>query len=1173
MQDKNLGWKLAFIGLVIVWAVYQIWPPDKKLKGGIDLVGGYSLLYEIDTTGLKSTAGLASRVMERLKQRVDPDGVRNLVWRPVGDTRLEIQMPFPSRETIEARKRFKDALDQLVDTNINIGELERILGLPKEVRSAKITGLIRGIEPRRKLLEEIVRVYDAWREAQISGDLDKARGLQEDYEGLLDELLATNIDVNELSSVLELDVNLKERKERLDEIINRYPYRRPLIEQVIARYSEWSKVKGPLDNPEDLMRLLRGQGVLEFHILPVPSADNPNEFADYIKRLEERGPRVRPDDEFAWYEIAKPDAITVGIRRKWNNKWWVLAYYKDPDKVLDRSKPDWKLVEAFPTRDSNGMPAVGFEFNDVGASYFLELTRNNIGKPLCIILDGKAISAPRINSAISKHGIIEGRFTDEEIRYLVNTLNAGSLDARLKDTPIAIRSIGPSLGEDNRRAGFKASLYALIAVVAFMAIYYLWAGLIADFALFMNLLLLLGLMAALEATFTMAGIAGVILTLGMAVDANVLIYERMREESEKIQSLKLIIKNGYDKALSTILDANITTLITCVILYYIGTEEIKGFALTLGIGLVVNMFTALFVTRVIFNFLAKYNVIKSLPMLRLIGNPKVDWLAKQRYFWTLSFGLIVAALVLFPLKGKEKYDIEFRGGTAVQIKLKSAGLLDISKVRELIKQAGDELAASSRYIDTIKITPVEGRENTFILKFNGISVDRLEAAILSFMEDKIEKGSLEIIDSKTISFKLNLPSSVKVDIKELREILGELKSKINDTGLQLAAAQVQSVGTDNLRYEIVTVATAERLIIDAIVSKLGPYLDIQLPIRFSSDIKYYPIMKKSLREVVGDSSVPGYFPDCIGGVAFVVDGLDPASTTDIIRNRIASMRLQPDFENLQWRRFEVIGIKPASGQDLINTPDDKIRYTKVAIVVYDPNYLYDEDPVAWEEHLVKPELRLIKESLSRTSPLEQVTQFAAQVAHQARNSAILALLVAFFAMVVYLWIRFGTARHGIAAIIALLHDVCVAIAFFMIATLLYNTAIGKALMLDDFKINLAVVAAILTIIGYSVNDTIVVYDRIRENKGKREIISADIINRSINQTLSRTVLTSLTTLIVMIILYIWGGEGVHGFSYVMIIGIVSGTYSSIAIASPLLIGWFGTLFRGSGSQRSAGDSL
>ncbi len=1159
MQDKNLYWKLAFTVLVILWSVYQIYPPSKQLKGGIDLVGGYSLLYEIDTTGLKNTSNLSTRVMERLKQRVDPDGVRNLIWRPVGDTRLEIQMPLPPKQTIEMRKKFRAAMDALVATNVKISELERALNLKGKQREQALAKLIRGVHERKKILQAIEKAYDAWMQARRSKkDPVIVSDLEQNYEAELDKLLATNFDIKNFNDTLELDLGLTTRKKALEKIKRKYPSRVALIDNAIKAYTEWSKVKGPLDNPADLMRLLRGQGVLEFHILATSSVENPDEFADYIKRLEEKGPRVRPEDEFAWYEVEKPDAIKAGIKRQWGGKWWVLAYYKDPMKVLDNSKPDWKLTEAYPTRDANGMPAVGFEFNDVGASYFLELTRNNLKRYLCIVLDGKAISAPMIQSAISKRGIITGKFTDEDIKYMVSTLNAGSLDARLKDTPIAVHSIGPSLGQDNRRAGMRAAIYGLIAVVAFMTIYYLWAGLIADFALAMNLLMLLAVMAALEATFTMAGIAGVILTMGMAVDANVLIYERMREESSKVQSLRLIIKNGYDKALSTIVDANVTTLITSVVLYYIGTEEIKGFALVLALGLVINMFTALFVTRVAFSLLVQWKVIKSLPMLQFFKKPSVNWMGKQKYFWLVSISLIVIGLITFPARGQDKYGIEFRGGTSMQIELKKPGLLGIKQVREKVAQAGQELISSGDAIEQTKLAPIPQRKDAYTLKFKNISARRLEAALISFMEDYLEKGSLKIVDSETIVFKVKSLPKGHLSRDDVKALIKKVADDTRKTGKDLAIAQVQSVGTKKTQFEIVTVATAQQLVIDAILSTLGPDLNIQQAIKFDPDIKVYPIVKKSLRDVIGDPKAPGYVPDYLGGVAFVVDKLDPAITTPKLRDRIIAMRLQPDFAKLQWRDFDIIGLTPAAGQDVVHLPDDKIKYTRVAVVVTDPNYLYDEDPKLWRSGLVEPELNLLQEALSRTSELQKVTQFAAQVAEQARNAAFLALIVAFGAIIMYLWVRFGTPRHGVAAIIALLHDVTIAVAFVMLAEYFYDTVIGKALMLSDFKINLAMIAAFLTVIGYSVNDTIVVYDRIRENKGKLREITPTIINESINQTLSRTILTSLTTLLVMVILYIFGGEGAHGFSYVMIIGTMVGTYSSIAIASPLLIGWLGS---------------
>ncbi len=1154
MQDRNLYWKLALIVLVVVWGYFAIYPPSETLKGGIDLVGGNSLLYEIDTTGLAETRDLSTKVMQRLKQRVDPEGVMNLVWRPVGDTRLEIQMPLPSKDAKDRRKAYQDAVETLRATNVNIAEMEQVLSLSGAERQEKLMRLVRDVPARKTLLPEIDKAFDAWQQAMAAKkDKGTTDGLLQKYEKLLDKLLATNIDLNSLNEALGMTGG--ERAKGLQAIYEKFPERKALTDKVVETYSKWSEKKGTLEDPADLQRLLRGAGVLEFHILASGSSDNPEQFNEYKKRLQDRGPRVRPDDEFAWYEVPKEDSIHGGIRMQWGGKWWVLAYYKDPMKVLNKSRPDWKLTEAYPTRDQNGLPAVGFEFNEIGAGYFLDLTRNNIGQALCIILDDKAYSAPVIRSAISNRGVIEGKFTQEEVNYLVSTLSAGSLDARLKDTPISVNSIGPSLGKDNRDAGFHAAVIGLIAIVSFMLIYYMWAGFIANCALFLNILLLLAVMAALQATFTMAGIAGVILTIGMAVDANVLIFERMREEKEKLQSLRLIIKNGFDRALPTILDSNITTIISCVVLYYIGTEEIKGFALTLGLGLVINIFAAVFVTKIIFNLLAKWGVIKSLPMLHLFRRPNINWMGKQKVFWGISLIFVAIGLITLPIRGSDAYDIEFKGGTSVQIEQKEKGKLDTEQVREHVRLAGESLIKTAAPFEQARLTADPQQKNLYTVKFENLSGRRFDAVLLSFMEDEIEKGSIDIRDKNTANFKIRPERKMTEQqvAAELKRVAGEIRK----TGQALRDSQIQSVGTENKDFEIVTTASSQRLVIDAIVETMGQYLNIQQPVKYDPNVKTYPVTRKRLGENIGEPKAPGYVPEFLGGVVFVADQLEPAVTLKQLKDRVIAMRLQPDFEKHAWRNFELVGLTAAPGQNLLTLPESEIKYNRVAMVVVDPNTMYDEDESTWKAGLVQPELKLLGEALSRASELQRVTQFAGQVAKQAKIAALLALIISFIAITMYLWVRFGTLRHGIAANIATCHDVLTCLGFVMISYWLSQTSIGRALLVHDYKLNLTIVAAILTLIGYSVNDTIIVFDRIRENQGKLKEITPAIINNSINQTLSRTVLTSSTVLLVMIIMYIWGGEGAQSFCYVMMLGAFFGCYSSVAIASPLLLGWKG----------------
>ncbi|MBQ3933678.1 MAG: protein translocase subunit SecD, partial [Elusimicrobiaceae bacterium] len=263
------------------------------------------------------------------------------------------------------------------------------------------------------------------------------------------------------------------------------------------------------------------------------------------------------------------------------------------------------LEDARVTAGEYGYPAVSFQFNSDGAKKFGNLTGANIGKQLAIVLDNTVQSAPNIQSRISAQGQITGQFKMEEARQLAIVLRAGALPA-----PVSIiekRVIGPGLGEDSIKSGLTASAIGFIFIVLFMTIYYRAGGFIASIALVLNLIFLVALMAYFSATLTLPGIAGIILSLAMAVDANVLILERMREEKDKGQTLPLVIKEGYDKAWSAIFDSNLTTWIASILLFQFGTGPVKGFALTLTLGLFVGVFTSVFVTRAIYEFVLTSN--------------------------------------------------------------------------------------------------------------------------------------------------------------------------------------------------------------------------------------------------------------------------------------------------------------------------------------------------------------------------------------------------------------------------------------------------------------------------------------------------------------------------------------------------------------------------------------
>jgi preprotein translocase subunit SecD len=256
-------------------------------------------------------------------------------------------------------------------------------------------------------------------------------------------------------------------------------------------------------------------------------------------------------------------------------------------------------------------PNISIAFNSTGAKLFEQITTNNVNKRLAIILDDNVYSAPNINEPIAGGSAqITGRFTMQEARDLAIVLRSGSLPAPLK--MLQNVTVGPSLGKDSIDAGVKAGLIGAILVIIFMIAYYKMSGLIADFALALNIVYLIGVLSAFSATLTLPGIAGIILAVGMAVDSNVLMFERIREELRVGKTPRAAIDSGYDKAFWTIFDSHVTTLITAVVLFQFGTGPIKGFAVTLGWGVFINLFTALVGTKTVFDLITTRSEVKRL---------------------------------------------------------------------------------------------------------------------------------------------------------------------------------------------------------------------------------------------------------------------------------------------------------------------------------------------------------------------------------------------------------------------------------------------------------------------------------------------------------------------------------------------------------------------------------
>jgi SecD/SecF fusion protein len=680
-----------------------------NLHPGIDMVGGTSLLYEIKAPEhTTANNNLAEQVMESLKKRVDPLGQRNLVWRPQGNTRLEIQMPLSAKNDNAKDKRaaFDVAQRKLADTNVRLDAVtDAIEKMTGDARRDRINQLAMGSQKRAEVFGAMASTWDQIQAAQKAKNFSVVADKQDDYDKLRAQVESTNIDVTDLSQ--KLDSAADDAKKAQDAIdaakaaTPGFPQRLAALDGFAAAYKDFKSVASSIDSAADLKNLLRGSGVLEFHIL-VTDPTLP-EVAAMRERLTKTGPRPQARDTMEWVQADQPEEFADrggSITAMYNGKLYVLVSTEPAQELINgEGIKHWALERAFPTSGQYGETIVGFEFDPQGAQYFSELTRININKPLGIVLDDKLISAPNIHSQIGKSGTIDGGskgFSPSELNYLINTLNAGSLPAQLADEPISERTVGPQLGADNLRAGLHSCFFGLIVVGVFLVCYYYISGIVAFFAVLMNLVLILGVMAMLNATFTLPGVAGIVLTIGAAVDANVLIFERLREEQQRGLSLRMALRNAYDRAFSTIVDSNMTTVITSLVLCWIGSEEVKGFGITLLIGLVSSLFTALFVTKTIFGIMIdKFGVtdLSSLPLTfpkwdRLL-HPNIDWMAKVPYFIACSIlFMVVGGWSFFHYFGKhEILDIEFAGGTSVQFQLKQP--MKLEEVRSMVAAIGE----------------------------------------------------------------------------------------------------------------------------------------------------------------------------------------------------------------------------------------------------------------------------------------------------------------------------------------------------------------------------------------------------------------------------------------------------------------------------------------------------
>ncbi len=811
--------------------------------------------------------------------------------------------------------------------------------------------------------------------------------------------------------------------------------------------------------------------------------------------------------------------------------------------------------------DQRGGLAVDFSFDAEGGRKFGELTGRNLPdttidffRHLGIILDNVMLSAPTINSTIYGQGQISGTFTAPEIEFLIGVLNAGSLPASLRPEPISQQRISSQLGDDTIRSGTLAIIISTVSVLVFMAVYYRFAGIVADVAVVLNMIVTVAFMILIKAAFTLPGLAGLVLTVGMAVDANVLIYERMREETERGASLRMAIRNGYSRAMATIIDSHVTTLASAVVLYMVGTDQIKGFAVTLIIGLLMSLFTAVYVSRVIFDVAERKRWLTKLNFMHLIGHTNIDFIRWRTPAIIGSLVIIAVGVVATVARGPELLDIDFTGGSSVQVLFAEKKPHDIAAVRDAVAELPD-VAVSSVGEDRLAFK-VDTSEPD-IKKVQALLQEKFPGELRTY---QMSIGPLAMIEAK--------PAEPAKDEAPKDEAVKPADAPADETKSPAASdakpaetppadapaadsappkAEEPAPGEAPKSSVIVARRTVEIAAADnqAAVAALVLAQAEEPPAQTPADTKAASDAKPEPAEPAATPVTPATTP------------AEPATTVPAATSAPPAVASMEGGTRVTLTFPQEISYTPL--REMVQQALDALEIKDAVFELKNPDYQLGSDARyhEWtlETTLLKEQtealLNRMQTTIAATPVFPSSNQIGGKVAGQAQLMALYALLASMAIIVIYVWIRFQNVIFGLAAVLALLHDVLVTVAF--LAMSYYLSPYLGFLLVDPFKISLSVLAALLTIIGFSINDTIVVFDRIREVRGKSTDLTEQVINLSVNQTLSRTLLTSGTVFIASIILYFVGGPGIHGFAFSMVIGVIAGTYSSIYIAAPVLL--------------------
>lgn len=1128
---------LVDVGVITVTCVimfFAILPLGQKVKLGRDLRGGVSLIYSVNMpAGADSAAKgeLLKQTIKTLKNRINPQGILDLTLTPQGEDRIEVVMPLPGDEVRAAQKMAAEALE---------GLLAKARLTPRELDTALAAGtardLAKGDAARATQLAALQSAWIAARDARSAYEAARAAGKQgSDIDAVAES--AANAEVTyeaqrskvqtgalsasrwlRLVTLPQTGKNGSERAAAVDQLKREFPNATAEIDGALAKADAYVALRTVLDDPEDLKRLLRGAGVLDFRIAVTTQNSLGVNVEELRKQLSEGGPLSAESPVARWFKINSIDEWANTPAQRESLEANPAAYFAStrglvagngPDKQIyvllwttaDRSLThetggkQWSMKQVGRTQDELGRVAVSFELDDAGGIEMGRLTGGNVNQPMAIVLDNQVYTAPNLNSKISDRGQISGNFSEKDIDYLVRVLASGSLGARLSPEPVSVSVLGPAMGKDNLERGLQSVLISVAVTFVVMIFYYFIPGVIANLSLIVNALVIFFAMVLVDANFTLPGLAGIALTIAIAVDSNVLIYERLREELvDKGEKLVDAVETAMSRAASAIIDGNITNLIVVVVLYWFAGSEVKGFALVMGIGVFSTLAAGLIVTHVLLRAYAlstgatRINMLPiAIPALSSALRPSTDWLKYKHVFWACSLIFALICTVATLSRGEDIFETEFRGGTSMTMTTRMA--------------APGEPAVNGRLL-----------------------IARAQ------IEERLRKVGLD-----------NATDSVLGELRNATVLtVGESTANSESTAFQIKVPNPAG-SADEMQV-------ASKLTV-AVVDAFQKDMDIRRPVQFagigdrSSVGRAFRIDRPNLGDVLNRSNLDVLIDEAMGGVVVVIDGITPPIAPADAAERVRRLRSQPDFSEIAGRSVDIIGLKPAGDG----------TFSEIAVVVGDPDLQGRKvSDVAWQKNYAELEWRLISGALSQQASLEQVSSISPSVARDLAQQAILAVLLSFVGMLVYIWIRFGSLLYSLATVIGVIFNVAVCLGLLAMTKWIGETGIGNTLRIQDFRIDLNVVAALLIVIGYSLNDTIVILDRVRENRGKLPNASRKIINDSINQTFSRTLLTGGCTAVTPIVLFYLGGPSIQPFAYTFFVGLVAGTFSSIAIAAPLV---------------------